>query len=123
MALPFDKDLSDVKVYLKVGPTDFRRGIKGLISLVEGSMKIQMDDKSLFAFCSKNKKQIKIIYIEGAGAYLILRKIRYGRFPWPQNNSDALLVDVDVLRSLLVDPISIEAIHARRDVEKIQLYL
>ena len=61
MALPFDKDLSNVKVYLKVGPTDFRRGIKGLISLVEGSMKIQMDDKSLFAFCSKNKKQIKII--------------------------------------------------------------
>ncbi len=123
MALPFDKNLDGVKVYLKVGSTDFRRGIKGLISLVEGSMKIHMDDKSLFAFCSKDRKQIKIIYVEGAGAVLILRKIRYGRFPWPQNNSDALLVDVEVLRSLLVDPISIEAIQARRNVDKIQLYL
>ncbi|MDP0488978.1 MAG: IS66 family insertion sequence element accessory protein TnpB, partial [Pleomorphochaeta sp.] len=71
MALPFDKDLAGKKVYLKVGATDFRRGIKGLISLVEGSLKIQMDEKSMFIFCSRNQKQIKIIYIEGAGAYMI----------------------------------------------------
>ncbi len=40
MALQFDKDLTGKKVYLKTGTTDFRRGIKGLISLVEGSLKI-----------------------------------------------------------------------------------
>lgn len=57
MALPFDKDLAGIKVYLKVGATDFRRGIKGLISLVEGSLKIQMDEKSIFVFCSKNQSK------------------------------------------------------------------
>jgi len=56
MVLPFDKDLTGVKVYLKVGATDFKGGIKGLISLVECSHKIQMDEKSIFVFCSKNQK-------------------------------------------------------------------
>jgi len=74
MALPFDKDLTGVRVYLKVGATDFKGGIKGLISLVDGSLKIQMDEKSIFVFCSKNQKQIKIIYIEGSGAFIITRK-------------------------------------------------
>ena len=123
MALPFDKDLTGIKVYIKVGATDFRRGIKGLISLVEGSLKISMDEKSIFAFCSKNQKQIKIIYIEGAGAYLIQRKIKYGSFPWPQTSEEALLVDMDELRVLLADPISIESLRARRLVEKVQLHL
>jgi hypothetical protein len=86
MALPFDKDLAGIKVYLKVGATDFRRGIKGLISLVEGFLKIQMDENSIFVFCSKNKKQIKMINIEGAGAFLIQRKIKYGFLPSPQTN-------------------------------------
>jgi transposase len=123
MALPFDKDLVGIKVYLKVGATDFRRGIKGLISLVEGSLKIQMDEKSIFVFCSKNKKQIKMIYIEGAGAFLIQRKIKYGFFPWPQTNEEALLIDMDDLRVLIADPISIESLRARRLVQKIQLHL
>lgn len=123
MSLPFDKDLTGIKVYLKVGATDFRRGIKGLISLVEGSLKIQMDEKSIFVFCSKNQKQIKIIYIEGAGAFLITRKIKYGCFHWPQTNKEALLVDMNDLRVLIADPISIESLRARRLVQKIQLHL
>ncbi len=123
MALPFDKDLTDFKVYLKTGSTDFRRGISSLISLVEGSLNKRMDEKSLFAFCSKSRKQIKIIYVEGAGAYLIQRRVKYGLFPWPNTKEEALQVDIEDLRTLLVDPISIEALRARRNVEKIQFYL
>jgi len=40
MVLLLDKELTGIKVYLKEGVTDFRRGIKGLISLVEGFLKI-----------------------------------------------------------------------------------
>lgn len=123
MPLPFDKDLTNIKIYIKTGSTDFRRGISSLISFVEGSLKISMDDKSLFVFCSKNRKQIKIIYVEGAGAFLIQRRIKYGMFPWPQTSKEALQVDIDDLRSLLVDPISIEALRARRNIQRIQLYL
>lgn len=57
-----------------------------------------MDEKSVFVFCSKNQKQIKIIYIEGVGAFLITRQIKYGYFHCPQTNKEALLVDVNDLR-------------------------
>ncbi len=40
MALLFDKDLKGIKGYLKVGVTDFKKGIKGLILLVDGYLKI-----------------------------------------------------------------------------------
>jgi transposase len=123
MAIPFDKNINGYSIYLRIGPTDFRRGIKGLISLVEGSLNIRMDEKTLFVFCARSKKSIKILYIEDAGVYLIQRRIRYGRFPWPQKYSEAVEIDMDILKSLLTDPISMEAISAKHNVERIQYQL
>lgn len=123
MAIPFDKNINGYSIYLRIGPTDFRRGIKGLISLVEGSLNIRMDEKTLLVFCARSKKSIKILYIEDAGVYLIQRRIRYGKFPWPQKYSEAVEIDMDILKSLLTDPISMEAISAKHNVERIQYQL
>ena len=81
MALPFDENLKDIEVYLKLGATDFRKGIPGLQSLIIGGLNLEMKEKRLFAFCAKDKKKIKIIYLEGAGIWLIERlcRIRHKR--------------------------------------------
>jgi transposase len=120
MPLPFDKNIKGYSVYLRVGATDFRRGIKGLISLVEGALNIRMNEKTLFVFCARSKKSIKILYVEDAGIYLIQRKVRYGCYPWPEKYSDAAEVDMEILESILSDPISIDAIKAKHNVERIQ---
>jgi hypothetical protein len=123
MALPFEKNLKHIKIYLRLGSTSFNLGIPGLISLIENGMGIHMDDQSIFCFCSKSKKQIKIIYKENAGYFLIQRRIRYGTFPWPQDNEEAALVDYEILKALLVDPVAVDAIHTRHKVRKMQLQL
>jgi len=123
MALPFDENLRDVEVYLKLGATDFRKGIPGLHSYIIGGLGLEMKEKRLFAFCSKNKKQIKILYLEGAGIWLIQRSVRYGCFAWPEDGEEAQLVDMEILRSLLTDPISLESLKARGIVENIEMHL
>jgi hypothetical protein len=123
MALPFDENFKDIEVYLKLGATDFRKGIPGLQALIIGGLNLEMKEKRLFAFCAKDKKKIKIIYLEGAGIWLIERRIRYGSFAWPEDYEDSTLVDMEILRSLLTDPISVESLKARGIVENIEMHL
>jgi len=123
MALPFEMDLTDKKVFLKVGASDFRRGIRGMVSLVVGAMDLKMDEKSLFVFCSTSKKQIRIVYAEGAGIWMCTRIIRYGRYPWPMNSKAASQLTVQELKDLLVDPVPLEHLRARGKVSRMELHI
>jgi hypothetical protein len=123
MGIPFDTSWEGKKIFLRVGSTDFRRGVRGMISLVLGSMKLPLDEESIFVFCSTSRKQVRIVYSDGAGCWMCTRVIRYGRFPWPQDNNAAASITAEQLRSLLTDPISLEQLQAQRQVTRIVLHL
>jgi transposase len=123
MSLPFDTSLEGKRIYLRVGRTDFRRGIRGMVSLVVGAMDQQMDERSIFVFCSTSGKQIRIVYCEGAGCWMLVRSIRYGCYPWPMNSGDAALLTGGELRTLLSDPVSLEHLKARGTVSRMELHL
>ena len=123
MALPFDTALDGKKVFLRVGATDFRRGIRGMVSLVIGAMDLQMDEQSLFVFCSTSRKQIRIVYCEGAGCWMLARSVRYGRFSWPMDAAAAAQMTGDELRGLLADPIPLGHLKARGLVTRMDLHI
>jgi len=123
MGLPFDTSLEGKKIFLQVGSTDFRRGVRGMISLVLGSMNLPLDEQSIFVFCSTSRKQIRIVYTEGAGCWMCTRVVRYGRFPWPKDRSAAASITANELRKLLSDPVSLEQLQARSQVTRIALHL
>ncbi len=123
MGLPFDTSLEGKKIFLRVGSTDFRRGVRGMISLVLGTMNLSLDEQSIFVFCSTSRKQIRIVYSEGAGCWMCTRVIRYGRFPWPMDKQAAAGITAGDLRTLLSDPVSLEQLQARRQVTRIALHL
>jgi len=123
MGLPFDTSLEGKKIFLRVGSTDFRRGVRGMISLVLGSMNLPLDEGSIFLFCSMSRKQIRIVYSEGAGCWMCTRVIRYGRFPWPKDRNAAASITANELRKLLNDPVSLEQLQARNQVTRIALHL
>jgi len=77
MALPFDTSLEGKRIFLRVGPTDFRRGVRGMVSLVVGAMNMSMDGQSMFVFCSTSKKQIRIVYCEGAVSSVLGRIVTF----------------------------------------------
>jgi len=123
MALPFDKKLTGKKVFLRVGPSDFRRGIRGMVSLVVGAMDRTMDEQSLFIFCATSRKQIRIVYCEGAGIWMCTRVIRYGRYPWPMDAKAAAQITVQELRDLLEDPVPLGHLKACGKVSRMELHM
>ena len=123
MGLPFDTSLQGKKIFLRVGPTDFRRGIRGMVSLVVGAMDLRMDEQSLFVFCSTSRKQIRIVYCEGAGCWLLARSVRYGRYSWPMDSKDAAQMTANELRELLADPIPLGHLKARGLVSRMDLHI
>lgn len=123
MALPFDTGLEGKKIFLRFGPTDFRRGVRGMVSLVVGAMNMRMDEQSLFVFCSTSRKQIRIVYCEGAGCWMLCRAIRYGRYSWPMDSGTAAQMTGGELRDLLGDPIPLGHLKARGLVTRMDLHV
>ncbi len=123
MGLPFDTSLEGKKIFLRAGSTDFRRGVRGMISLVLGAMNMPLDEQSIFVFCSTSRKQIRIVYSEGAGCWMCTRVIRYGRFPWPKDSKAAASITAENLRTLLSDPVSLDQLQAHDEVTRIALHL
>jgi transposase len=123
MGMPFDTSLEGKRILLRVGATDFRRGVRGMVSLVVGAMDMKMDEQSVFAFCSTSRKQIRIVYCQGAGVWMLCRSIRHGRFPWPMDGRAASLVSAGDLRTLLSDPVPLEHLMARGLVTRMDLHI
>ncbi len=123
MKLPFDTGIERKKIFLRFGATDFRRGVRGMVSLVVGAMNMELDEQSMFVFCSTNRKQIRIVYCEGAGCWMLCRTIRYGRFSWPKDSEEAAQLTGDELRALLSDPVPLEHLKARGLVTRMDLHI
>ena len=94
-----------------------------MVSLVVGAMNMELDEQSMFVFCSTNRKQIRIVYCEGAGCWMLCRTIRYGRFSWPKDSEEAARLTGDELRALLSDPVPLEHLKARGLVTRMDLHM
>jgi len=123
MSLPFDKDLRGIKVYLRPNATDFRKGIAKTVSLIVGRMQIPMDEKSLFIFCSTNRKQIRILYKEKAGIWMCQKVIRYGTYNWPRTIREAEEISYEGLVALISDPIPIELLEIEDVAKDIEFHI
>jgi hypothetical protein len=111
--------LSDRRIFIKCGTQDFRCGIDALaqhaiIMNAEGFL-----EGAAFAFCSKSKKYVRIIFLQGSGYFMISRKLIDGKFSWPEKKEDLECCPamIETLSLLLSDPISSEAIKAKKIVK------
>lgn len=55
-------DFENTKIYVRPGSTDLRKGITGLAEIIENEMKLSALSKSVFLFCNKNHKLLKVIF-------------------------------------------------------------
>jgi transposase len=72
-----------VRVYLAMGPTDMRKGIDGLSMLVQELLKLDSFSGHLFAFRGRRAHLVKILYWDGQGFCLFVKRLEKGRFIWP----------------------------------------
>jgi len=73
-----------VKVHLALGVTDMRKGMDGLATLVQETLKKDPFSGHLFAFRGRRANMIKVLFWDGTGLCLFTKRIDRGHFVWPR---------------------------------------
>lgn len=74
-------DVSDVKsIYLYSKKVDFRKQIDGLVTFIEFELGHDVIDGSLFIFINQHKNKMKIIYYDGSGFWMLVKRMEKGKF-------------------------------------------
>lgn len=55
-------DYEATKIFVRPGSTDLRKGTSGLLVIIENEKSLNALDNSIFIFCNKNHKLIKVIF-------------------------------------------------------------
>lgn len=103
-------------IYLYRCFIDFRKSFNGLTAIVQNEMKLDLFWPSLFIFCGKRRKSIKILYWDYTGLALWYKKLETDIFLWPKKNSDEVITVSSKELQWLLD--GIDFWHTSRHLEK-----
>ena len=91
-------DLYSYNYYIRPGVTDARKCWVGLSEIVQEEMKKDLFSKSMFLFCNKNRKVLKIILWDN-GYWVLQKRLVKGTFCWPKTEKEVKKITVeDVIR-------------------------
>lgn len=79
---------------------DMRKGSNSLAIFVQDQLKGNPFSKSMFLFCSKNKKTLAVLVWDN-GFWLMKKKVLNGTFAWPKDGDEALLVTQEDVKRLI----------------------
>lgn len=75
---------SDMSFYLCTGYTDLRKSIDDLSGIVKDDYDLNPLAKALYCFCGRNTGSIKILFYDGNGYFLLLRRLDHSYHVWPE---------------------------------------
>lgn len=67
-------------IYEATQPIDFRKGIDGIAGFCKNNWNIDPFNGALFLFYNKNKKAFKILFYDGQGFVLVVKRLSQGKF-------------------------------------------
>ena len=73
-----------LRVYVATRPVDFRKGMDGLATLIQETLKKDPFSGHLFAFRGKKASSLKILFWDGNGLCLFTKRLDRGHFIWPR---------------------------------------
>ena len=93
-------DFNKYTYYISPGTMDMRKGSNSLAIFVQDQLKGNPFSKSMFLFCSKNKKTLAVLVWDN-GFWLMKKKVLNGTFAWPKDGDEALLVTQEDVKRLI----------------------
>jgi len=83
-----------VRIYFATGLVDMRNGIDGLRGMVEQVLRKDPYEGHLFVFVGKSKDKVKVLFWDGNGFVLYLKRLERGRFQLPVIDEKRRKVDM-----------------------------
>lgn len=79
-----------LKVFLAIEPIDLRQGFEGLTALVTQRLGEDLRQGALFVFTNRRHTRLKILYWDGTGLWLLIKRLEKGTFAWPKMASEQI---------------------------------
>lgn len=73
-----------LKVFVALEPCDLRKGFGGLEALVSERLGEDLRQGALFVFSNRRHTRLKMLYFDGTGLWLLVKRLEQGTFSWPK---------------------------------------
>ena len=105
---------TNTRVWLAAGVTDMRKGFAALAAQAEAVLKQDPFGGHLFVFRGRRGDLVKVIWWDGQGACMFMKRLERGRFVWRQFHfhPGEVIRDRATLRFILL--IDVWQLHPRR---------
>ena len=77
---------ANTRVWLAAGVTDMRKGFASLAAQAEAVLKQDPFGGHLFVFRGRRGDLVKVIWWDGQGACMFMKRLERGRFVWPSTS-------------------------------------
>ena len=74
-----------LKVFVALEPVDLRKSFSGLEGLVSARLGEDLRAGALFVFTNRRHTRLKILYWDGSGLWLLIKRLEKGTFSWPKS--------------------------------------
>jgi transposase len=78
------------RIFLAVEPVDFRKGIDGLAAVCRRALGANPLEGAVYVFRNRSGTALKILFYDGQGFWLCMKRLSQGRFHWWPNGPDAV---------------------------------
>jgi len=104
-----------LKVLVALEPCDMRKGLNGLYALATERLQEDPRQGSLFVFTNRRRTRLKILFWDGTGLWLCLKRLEQGTFSWPKSveaSATKLRLNPEAL-ALLTDGVELRGARLR----------
>jgi transposase len=92
---------SDVRIWIALGRTDMRKGMRGLALQVQQALKRDPHAGDIYVFRGRAGSLVKILWHDGTGMSLYAKRLERGRFVWPSANDGVVAITASAMACLL----------------------
>ena len=90
-----------IRVWIAAGVTDMRKGMDGLAALAQTTLAQNPFSGHVFVFRGRRGDLVKLVWFDGDGMCLFVKRLERGRFVWPQATSGSVSLSAAQLSMLL----------------------
>ena len=86
--------LGHVRVFAYAAPCDMRRSYEGLHAIVRNELKRSILDGELFVFTNKRRNRCKVLFFDGTGLCILMKRLERGHFAALWRHTDAQTLEL-----------------------------